>query len=133
MKYARLSFHAVLLAVLACTLTACPNPEETFTIRVVKSSDGIDVLSLAISNVGPLGGADVTDNLLLRRIRPGRQRDVTVLLEDVGEGNGIGLVLDGASSSRFAKVVDGGFAAGITVVVTVSGNVRDTNVDVLVQ
>ena len=133
MKYLRLSFHAALLVVLACTLSACPNPDETFTIRVVNSSDGIDVMRLTISNVGPLGGADVTDNLLLRRIRPDRQRDVTVSLEDVGTGNGIGLVLDGASSTRFAKVVDGGFVAGITVVVTVSGNLRDTNVDVLVQ
>ena len=116
--------HASLIAVWALSCSACPLLSGFF-IRVQNNAADIAVTVVRLRDFN--GQANVTDNLLRMDVGPGSSRCVFVPVGDVGGADAVKVRIAGTNPQQpigfaITRVIDGGFAAGKTVTVTVTGS-----------
>ncbi len=111
-------------AAAAVLLQGCPLADGFF-IRVQNDAADIAVTVVRLRDFD--AQANVTDNLLRMDVEPGSSRCVFVPLGGAGDADAVKVRVESTNPQQpigfaITRVVDGGFVAGKTIVVTIDGS-----------
>ncbi|MDZ4860811.1 MAG: hypothetical protein SGI88_17685 [Candidatus Hydrogenedentes bacterium] len=132
MKILRKTVFAIIMT-MPVFLTGCPLL-VSFTIRIDNNGENIAVTVVRLVNLESRD--NVTDNLLPVEVSPGSTRRVLVMMDDAGDADAVKVRVESVNpqqplSFSTTREVDGGLAAGKTIVVTVEGSpTQSVSVDV---
>ena len=108
----------------AVALSGCPLL-NSFTIQIDNNANNIAVSLVRLVNFD--AQENVTGNLLPVEVAPGVTRRVVVTMDEVGDADALKVRVESTNpqqplSFSVTRVVDGGLAAGKTILVTVDGS-----------
>ncbi|HRI89457.1 MAG TPA: hypothetical protein PLJ47_08350 [Candidatus Hydrogenedentes bacterium] len=88
------------IAVLVCLVLSCPSSRRSVTLRIQNDSSQYSVTSITVIKISGIGFTyeHITENLISEAIEPGDETSIVISMEQIADGDGFGLAMDGWTS-----------------------------------